>query len=84
MSGGARLLICGRSLPINAANRRDVATPAMMPPVIINTSKNLDTAVIGAPVIASCTEPTSESPESSTITPAAMTCDGEISMFSWS
>ncbi len=82
MSGGGRLLICGRSLPIRAASRSDVATPAMMPPVIINTSKNLADAVIGAPVIASCTEPTSESPDNSTVTPAPMITDGDMSILS--
>ena len=67
-----------------AAILSEVATPPMMPPVIIRTSKNLADAVIGAPVIASWTEPTSESPDSNTVTPAAITSDGEMLMFSWS
>ena len=58
--------------------RSVVATPAMIPPVIINNSKKRAAAVIGAPVIASCTEPTSDNPDSNTVTPAAMTSDGDI------
>ena len=43
-----------------------------------SSSKKRATPVIGAPVMASCTEPTSESPLNSTTIPAAMTCDGVI------
>ena len=77
-------LIGGSVEPNIPVIRNEIATPAMMPPVIITTSKNRATAVMGAPMIASWTEPTNDSPDSRTTTPAAMTNDGRILIPSWS
>ncbi|SLI40621.1 Uncharacterised protein [Mycobacteroides abscessus subsp. abscessus] len=61
----------GTVVPATSPRRSASAIPATMPPVIITTSSMRAAAVMGAPVMASCTEPTNCSPLSSTVMPAA-------------